>query len=156
MKVEIYMAFCKNCGNPLNDNSVFCSNCGAQITADNNAPQNEVPQQNYPQDNMNYQPYPVQNPYQQGYYGAQPPMQQPMVDDTPSTGLKVLSFFIPLVGLILFCVQNSDKPVSAKAYGKWALIGFITSIVLSILSTACTMLFFGSIASTVVSSGVYY
>ena len=148
------MAFCKNCGNPLNDNSVFCPHCGAQTTADNNAPQNEVPQQNYPQDNMNYQGYPGQNPYPQGYYGTQP--MQPMVNDTPSTGLKVLSFFIPLVGLILFCVQNSEKPVSAKAYGKWALIGFITVTVLSLLSAGCSLLLFGSVVSSVVNSGMYY
>ena len=47
-----------------------------------------------------------------------------VIDDTPSAGLKVLSFFIPLVGLILFVVQSKDTPISAKEYGKWALIGF--------------------------------
>ena len=50
-----------------------------------------------------------------------------------SAGLKVLSFFIPLVGLILFVVQSKDTPISAKEYGKWALIGFCTGIVLSIV-----------------------
>ena len=33
-----------------------------------------------------------------------------VIDDTPSAGLKVLSFFIPLVGLILFVVQSKDIP----------------------------------------------
>ena len=54
-----------------------------------------------------------------------------VINDTPSAGLKVLSFFIPLVGLILFVVQSKDTPISAKEYGKWALIGFCTGIVLS-------------------------
>lgn len=44
--------------------------------------------------------------------------------DVPSTGLKVLSFFIPLIGIILYAVYSSDKPQSAKAYGKMALISF--------------------------------
>ena len=57
-----------------------------------------------------------------------------VIDDTPSAGLKVLSFFIPLVGLILFVVQSKDTPISAKEYGKWALIGFCTGIALSIVS----------------------
>ena len=53
--------------------------------------------------------------------------------DNPSTGLKVLSFLIPLVGLILFLTKKDSEPVSAKAYGKMALIGFIVGIALSIL-----------------------
>ena len=56
-----------------------------------------------------------------------------VIDDTPSAGLKVLSFFIPLVGLILFVVQSKDTPISAKEYGKWALIGFCTGIAFSII-----------------------
>ena len=32
-----------------------------------------------------------------------------VIDDTPSAGLKVLSFFIPLVGLILFVVQSFNR-----------------------------------------------
>ena len=51
-------------------------------------------------------------------------------NDKPSGGLKVLCFFIPLVGLILYLVNMNDKPVSAKAYGKVALISFIISMVL--------------------------
>lgn len=56
-----------------------------------------------------------------------------VINDTPSAGLKVLSFFIPLAGLILFVVQSKDTPISAKEYGKWALIGFCTGIALSIV-----------------------
>ncbi len=49
--------------------------------------------------------------------------------DVPQTGLKVLSFFIPLVGLILYATKNSNEPNSAKAYGKMALIGFIINFI---------------------------
>ncbi|MBR5247241.1 MAG: hypothetical protein IKV25_07725 [Clostridia bacterium] len=57
----------------------------------------------------------------------------PSADDKPSGGLKFLCFLIPIVGLILFLVNMNDKPVSAKAYGKSALIGFILGIVLYVL-----------------------
>ncbi len=58
---------------------------------------------------------------------------QPLKPDVPSTGLKVLCFFFPIVGLILFCVMQKEQPICAKAYGKMALISFIISTVLSVL-----------------------
>ena len=57
-------------------------------------------------------------------------------DDAPSTGLAVLSFFIPLIGLILFLMWNNTSPLKAKSCGKGALIGVIVSIILTILSVA--------------------
>lgn len=58
---------------------------------------------------------------------------KPLVDDKPSGGLKFLCFLIPILGLVLYLVNMNDKPVSAKAYGKSALIGFIVGIVLYLL-----------------------
>ena len=46
--------------------------------------------------------------------------------------LSLIHIF-PLVGLILFVVQIKDTPISAKEYGKWALIGFCTGIAFSII-----------------------
>jgi lipid-A-disaccharide synthase-like uncharacterized protein len=37
------------------------------------------------------------------------------------------------VGLILYLVEKDTTPLKAKQIGKWALIGFITGIVFSIL-----------------------
>ena len=53
--------------------------------------------------------------------------------DAPSAGFSVLSFFIPLVGLILYLVWKDTYPLKAKGCGKWALIGFIVNICVSIL-----------------------
>ncbi|MCL2548504.1 MAG: zinc ribbon domain-containing protein [Symbiobacteriaceae bacterium] len=61
-------------------------------------------------------------------------------DDYPSGGLKAVSFLIPLVGLILFIMNYHSKPESATAYGKFALVGFITSWVI-------VGLFYGSLIS---------
>lgn len=53
--------------------------------------------------------------------------------DVPSTGLNVLAFLFPIVGLILYLVNNDKSPLKAKAIGKWALIGFVSGLVLNML-----------------------
>ena len=52
--------------------------------------------------------------------------------DIPSTGLNILSFFFPLIGLILYLVFKNDTPIKAKALGKCALIGFIIGLCLEV------------------------
>ena len=66
-------------------------------------------------------------------------------NDKPSTGLNILSFFIPLVGLILYLTRKNQYPVKAKALGKWALIGWITGIVLTIVYTVFISTMFASL-----------
>jgi len=53
--------------------------------------------------------------------------------DIPSTGLNVLCFFFPIIGLILYIVWNKDYPLKAKGCGKWALIGVCASVGFMIL-----------------------
>lgn len=53
--------------------------------------------------------------------------------DSGSVGWAILGFFIPIVGLVLFLVWNSTKPLTAKKAGLGALISIIVSFVLSIL-----------------------
>lgn len=60
------------------------------------------------------------------------------IEDTPSLGLNILSFIVPIAGLILFCVNISTKPISAKSYGLWALISFISGI---FISACCATMF---------------
>lgn len=83
--------------------------------------------------NYNPQPYPSQDQpqyqppqYVQSQYGQQPA-------DTGSFGWAVLGFFFPIVGLILFLVWKSEKPVSAKQAGMGALVSVISTVVLWIL-----------------------
>lgn len=64
---------------------------------------------------------------------------QAAAPDVPSTGLNVLSFFFPIVGLILFLVWKETTPLRATAAGKWALIGFIAGIVGSFVVYGCSM-----------------
>ena len=67
-------------------------------------------------------------------YTAQPAyVAQPAQADTGSAGWAVLGFFIPLVGLILYLVWSSTRPMDAKQAGKGALVSVIVAVALSIL-----------------------
>lgn len=101
------------------------------------------PQSNPYADSQQYaqQPQYGQSQYQQPRYG-QPQYQQPQYvqspygqqpADTGSFGWAVLGFFFPIVGLILFLVWKSEKPVSAKQAGMGALASVISTVVLWIL-----------------------
>lgn len=46
-------------------------------------------------------------------------------DDVPDSGLNLISFLIPIVGLILYCTNSANYPKKASAIGKYALIGFL-------------------------------
>ncbi len=70
-------------------------------------------------------------------------------DEPAPAGLKVLSFFIPLAGLILFCVNYSDKPRYAKGCGICALIGFF---VIPIVTVLIFMLFFVGLGLAIFST----
>lgn len=48
--------------------------------------------------------------------------------------LKVISFLIPLIGLIFYIVYIDKKPLRAKECGKMACIGFGVGVVLKLLS----------------------
>lgn len=69
-------------------------------------------------------------------------------DDASSIGFAILSFFIPLVGLILYCVWKSDYPLRAKSAGKGALIGVITWVALAIIMVIISVIFAASAFSS--------
>lgn len=102
----------------------------------------EAQQQTPPQ--QGYQTPPQQNyqtPPQQQYYNPQqnyqmPPQQpyyQPPVQDKANVGLAILSYIIPLAGLIIYLTQKDTKPKNAKVCGKCALASVIINVVLTII-----------------------
>ena len=56
-------------------------------------------------------------------------------EDKASTGLKLLCFFFPIAALILYLVYKDKKPLSAKEYGKWGIIGAVVDVAFSIFSS---------------------
>ena len=57
-----------------------------------------------------------------------------MSTDQKSTGLNVISFLIPLVGLIIYLTQKDTSPIKAPSAGKAALWGVGVGVVFYILS----------------------
>ncbi|MBU1143151.1 MAG: zinc ribbon domain-containing protein [Firmicutes bacterium] len=50
------------------------------------------------------------------------------LEEGSAVGWGILSFLIPLVGLILFLTWKDTKPNTAKVCGVLALVGFILNI----------------------------
>lgn len=92
------------------------------------------PNQN-PNFNGGYQPNPN--------YGAPGQYNMPVSEDKASVGWCILSFFIPLVGLVLFLTNKDKKPKYAKACGIAALIGFILGTLSSVVSGLLTDMIWG-------------
>ena len=124
--------FCNKCGNQLLEGAQFCNKCGASM-----APAAEIPPQPYQQQPYPQQPYPPQQvppqPYPGQPYQQQPYYTPPPVEDVPNTGMNVLSFFIPLVGFIMYATTHQQTPVKAKAMLKMAIIGLCVSVGVGIL-----------------------
>ena len=68
---------------------------------------------------------------------AAPPQAQQnataVVEEGGTAGWAILSFFFPIVGLILFIVWKDSKPKSSKAAGKGALIGVIVGAIFAVI-----------------------
>ncbi|MDE6766578.1 MAG: Ltp family lipoprotein, partial [Eubacterium sp.] len=101
-------------------------------------PQNEQGGQYYaPQGNQQqYYQQPQGNPqYYQAPQGGYNPYAAPMPpqEQKANVGLAILSFFIPIVGIILYFTQKNEKPKTAKACGKAALACIIISFIFTII-----------------------
>lgn len=51
-------------------------------------------------------------------------------DDVPSIGFNILSFFIPIVGLILYAAHYKETPKKANAMLTWAIVSMVVGAVL--------------------------
>ena len=91
------MAFCRNCGQPIDDNAAVCASCGAAQTVQEAAPQQPV-----------YQQAPQQAAPQQPVYQQAPQAQPaPAVDPTEDKSLAWLSYFGILLLIPLFARKAS-------------------------------------------------
>lgn len=108
MKGECDM-YCYKCGNQVDENAKFCPNCGTQL--------------NNQQTSHNYEPI-----YQESSSYVKE-------DDAPSFLFALLSFVIPVVGLVLFILWNKEYPQKAKS----CLKGFVANIILDFVMGCCVM-----------------
>lgn len=68
--------------------------------------------------------------------------------DAPNAGFALLSFFFPVIGLVLYWVWLNTTPLRAKSCGKGALIGAIVKIVSIILTIVLITVISGAIGET--------
>lgn len=59
------------------------------------------------------------------------------VTDEPNKGLNIISFLLPIVGLILYLVYHEKEPKKAAAVGKWALYGVGFAVLCAVLLPLC-------------------
>ena len=125
----------QNYTQPQNEyiNQNYTKQSNENINQNYNGQPNGYANQNYTQyAQPNYaQP---QNGYTQANY-AQQQYNNPQVEEKKESGkapviLRILSFFIPLLGLILFIANISENKEYAKSCGIPALIGFIIAILI--------------------------
>ncbi len=62
-----------------------------------------------------------------------PPPVTPPAQDKLSTPFTILSFCIPLAGVIIYFVKKDKEPASAKTACTAALIGFAVGVVINII-----------------------
>lgn len=93
------------------------------------------------QNTQNGQYYSAPQDNGQQYYQAPPQgynnqfnYQMPPQEEKANVGLAILSFLIPIVGLVLYLTQKNEKPKTAKACGKAALACVIISFIFGIIS----------------------
>ena len=73
-----------------------------------------------------------------------------LTNDASSAGFAVLSFFIPLIGLILYLIWKDEYPLKAKSCGKGALI----SVIVSVVVTLFYVIIIAIIAAAAIGSGM--
>lgn len=105
--------YCVKCGKQIGESDIFCTNCGQKVVREtkNNSSYNQ---------NINNVSYNNNTKKEK--------------NDKINILLIIVSFIIPLVGLILFIAYNNKSPKFANANGIAALIGFIISMILSFLA----------------------
>lgn len=91
--------FCRNCGKEIDDRAYVCPNCGVKV-------KDELTEQRESRAAANSD-----------------------ADSGSKAGWGILSFLIPIVGLILFCMWKNERPKTASVCGKCALISVIISVV---------------------------
>ncbi len=95
------MKYCTYCGKALEDGASFCPNCGARVGATFSS---------------------------EASFGSEGVRPDDKRDFTESTGILILSLFVPLAGLIFYLMWNETKPGKANS----ALKGLLIAVCLNV------------------------
>lgn len=136
---------CQKCGHESQEGLRFCSNCGSDLWSQPKQPENMQQmsaQEHVEAHQMAQQQAAMQQ--QQQYAQHQYNQQQPK-EEKASVGLAILSWFIPIAGLIIFLSKRDKQPKTAKVSGICALISFILNILIVIVTLVFTFSLTGKI-----------
>ena len=112
---------CNKCNNTVQDGAKFCPICGnSLVDTNNNQTINVVGNGGMAQPNM-----PTQVSNDANVVVSSTPNQ-----DKANVWLAILSWFIPLAGLIIYFVKKKTSPKTAKVSGICALISFILNCII--------------------------
>lgn len=128
---------CNKCNAPVKEGEKFCPGCGNDLSV-NPPVQGEVNNQ------VVEQPVVDNQLVESAMVNSEPtnvgaPVNTTPTQDKVNVWLVILSWFIPLAGLIIFFVQKKSSPKTAKASGICALISAVLSVVITV---ACFSLIF--------------
>lgn len=115
---------CKWCGKEVDQNSKFCPNCGREILGDNVNNINQNVSSIKTEENVNT----FGNLSQESQNFNQESINS--VEEKANVWLAILSYFVPIAGLIIFIVKKDKEPKTAKASGICALVSFIINTIL--------------------------
>lgn len=108
---------CRNCNAPNEEGSRFCSACGAPLSAPTQEAQSPLQGQYTP-------PQSARPPYQQLFYGAQPPMEatRPLTIALPIVALILSILSANIIGILLgaFALVNFNRYTDAVRAGDFA------------------------------------
>ena len=135
---------------PPQPNNQYNPNVGPQLNNQYNQynPNMNGQYNNQYNPNMNGQYNNQYNPNMNGQYNNQ--YNQPNQNISNDQGekapliLRIVCFLLPIVGLILYCVNSSSNKTYAHSCGKAALAGFITGIIIyALLFLGWILIWFG-------------
>lgn len=102
---------CPSCGAPIQSTAENCPYCGVILSKEKVESKQTQPQI------------------------SQNPLSPVGENDKNSVGIKILSFFIPVAGFILWAIWRNQYPKKARNAAKWAGIGIGISAVFGVIET---------------------
>lgn len=114
--------YCKKCGKEIENDSRFCSGCGAKVEVEIKKAYctycgKEIDA------NLNTCPF-CSKKVITGILSE---------DDQENLLLEILSFLIPIMGLVLWAVTKDKTPIRANGIIKWAAVGFVFFFLIRII-----------------------
>lgn len=125
--------YCHKCGALVNDGAKFCHKCGAALVVTINGDVIE-PSDPYINDQASKrQSSSNEIRYVQEIHVDSRSQGKNESTDAPSVGYSILSFFIPILGLILWLSWRPTQPLRAKSCRDGMLIGILAGVLYYIL-----------------------